>query len=179
MDKKLLFIFIISIIFIIGTITFIFLQENDYSNSMFIKAEKTCYKVNKYGNSKKIENDEFVETNNKIYSITNCFESYIDRNKNEVLNKINQENCNIFIENNKDSELLNIINEIANLKHDLLDVKIICTKKNNYYVSVCLNTNWICPSDLYFYDKNEKKLKIIFETCNEFILDINENKFIY
>ena len=127
MDKKLLFIFIISIIFIIGTITFIFLQENDYSNSMFIKAEKTCYKVNKYGNSKKIENDEFVETNNRIYSITNCFESYIDRNKNEVLNKINQENCNIFIENNKDSELLNIINEIANLKHDLFDVKIICT----------------------------------------------------
>lgn len=179
MDKKLLFIFIISIIFIIWTITFIFLQKNDYSNCMLIKAEKTCYKVNKYGNSKKIENDEFVETNNKIYSITNCFESYIDRNKNEVLNKINQENCNIFIENNKDSELLNIINEIANLKHDLFDVKIICTEKNNYYVSVYLNTNWICPSDLYFYDKNEKNLKIIFETCNEFILDINENNFIY
>lgn len=179
MNKKLLFIFIISIIFIIGTITFIFLQKNDYSNCMFIKAEKTCYKVNKYGNSKKIENDEFVETNNKIYSITNCFESYIDRNKNEVLNKINQENCNIFIENNKDSELLNIINEIANLKHDLFDVKIICTEKNNYYVSVYLNTNWICPSVLYFYDKNEKNLKIIFETCNEFILDINENNFIY
>lgn len=92
MNKKLLFIFIIIIIFIIGTITFIFLQKNDYSNCMLIKAEKTYYKVNKYGNSKKIENDEFVETNNKIYSITNCFESYIDRNKNEVLNKINQEN---------------------------------------------------------------------------------------
>lgn len=179
MNKKFLFIFIIIIIFIIGTITFIFLQKNDYSNCMLIKAEKTYYKVNKYGNSKKIENDEFVETNNKIYSITNCFESYIDRNKNEVLNKINQENCNIFIENNKDSELLNIINEIANLKHDLFDVKIICTEKNNYYVSVYLNTNWICPSVLYFYDKNEKNLKIIFETCNEFILDINENNFIY
>ena len=53
------------------------------------------------------------------------------------------------------------------------------TEKNNYYVSVYLNTNWICPSDLYFYDKNEKNLKIIFETCNEFILDINENNFIY
>lgn len=38
-------------------------------------------------------------------------------------------NCNIFLEDNKDSELLNIINEIANLKHDLFDVKIIHTEK--------------------------------------------------
>lgn len=53
MNKKFLFIFIIIIIFIIGTITFIFLQKNDYSNCMLIKAEKTYYKVNKYGNSKK------------------------------------------------------------------------------------------------------------------------------
>ena len=67
-----------------------------------------------------------------------------------------QENCNLFLEDNKDSELLNIINEIANLKHDLFDVKIICTEKDNYYVSIYLNTNWICSSDLYIYDKNEK-----------------------
>ena len=114
-----------------------------------------------------------------IYSITNCFESYINRDKNEALNKINQENFNIFIESNQDSELVDIINEIANLKHDLFDVKMICTEKDNYYVSVYLNTNWICPSDLYIYDKNEKKLKLIFETCNETILDVNENNFIY
>mgnify|MGYP006916263309 CR=1 FL=1 len=181
MKKKFLLIFIITIfsIFIIGYISFNLLQKSDYSNYMLIKTEESCYKVNKYGKSKKIDSNEFVEANNKIYSITNCFESYIDRDKNEVLNIINQENCNIFIEDNKDSELLNIINEIANLKHDLFDVKIIHTEKDNYYVSVYLNTNWICPSELYIYDRNEKKLKLIFETYNELILDINENNFIY
>ena len=181
MNKKLLFIctIILISICIIGGIIFYILQKNDYSNYMLIKTEESCYKVNKYGKSKKIDSNEFVEANNKIYSITNCFESYIDRDKNEVLNIINQENCNIFLEDNKDSELLNIINEIANLKHDLFDVKIIHTEKDNYYVSVYLNTNWICPSDLYIYNKNEKKLKLIFETYNEFILDINENNFNY
>ena len=181
MNKKLLYICIIilvSIIIIGGTIFYI-LQKNDYSKYMLIKAEESCYKVNKYGKSKKIDNNKFIEANNKIYSIINCFESYIDRDRNEVLNKINQEYCDTFLEGNQDSELLNIINEIANLKHDLFDVKIIHTEKDNYYVSVYLNTNWICPSDLYIYDKNEKKLKLIFETCNETILDINENNFIY
>ena len=179
MNKKLLFIGIIIIIsiFIINIIIFHILQKNDYSNNMIIKTEKSCYKINKYGNSKMIDNNEFVETNNKIYSITNCFESYIDHDKNEVLNKINQEKCNKFLENHQNSELLNIINEIANLKHELFDVKIIHTEKDNYYISVYLNTNWICPSDLYIYDKNEKKLKLIFEICNEFILDMNENNF--
>ena len=181
MNKKQLFICIATIlsILIIGSIIFYILQKNDYSNNIIVKTEKSCYKVNKYGNSKKIDYTEFVETNNRIYSITNCFESYIDRDRNEVLNRINQEYCDTFLEDNKDSELLHIINEIANLKHDLFDVKIIHTDKDNYYVSVYLNTNWICPSDLYIYDKNEKKLKLIFETCNEFILDINENNFNY
>lgn len=181
MNKKQLFICIIILvsIFVIGSIIFYILQKNDFSNYMIIKTQESCYKVNAYGKAKKIDSNEFAEANNKIYSITNCFESYIDRDKNEVLNKINQENCNLFLEDNKDTELLNIINEIANLKHDLFDVKIICTEKDNYYVSVYLNTNWICPSDLYIYDKNEKKLKLIFETCNETILDVNENNFIY
>ncbi len=181
MNKKRLLICITAIvsIFIIGSIILYILQKNDYSNYMFIKTEESYYKVNKFGKSKKIDSNKFAEANNKIYSITNCFESYIDRDRNEVLNKINQENCNLFLEDNKDSKLLNIINEIANLKHDLFDVKIIHTDKDNYYVSVYLNTNWICPSDLYIYNKNEKKLKLIFETCNEFILDINENNFNY
>ena len=181
MNKKILFIGIIIIIsiFIISSIILHFIQENDYSNYMLIKAEESCYKVNKFGKSKKIDSNKFAQVNNKLYSITNCFESYIDRDRNEVLNKINQENCNIFLEDNKDTELLNIINEIANLKHDLFDVKIIYTEKDNYYVSVYLNTNWICPSDLYIYDKNEKKLKLIFETYNETILDVNEKNFIY
>ena len=157
MNKKILFICIITLvsIFIICSIIFYILQKNDYSNYMIIKTEEFCYKVNTYGKSKKIDNNEFAQVNNKVYSITNCFESYINRDKNEVLNKINQENFNIFIESNQDSELVDIINEIANLKHDLFDVKIICTEKDNYYVSVYLNTNWICPSDLYIYDKNE------------------------
>ncbi len=181
MNKKQLFICITILvsIFAIGSIILYILQKNDFSNYMIIKTQESCYKVNTYGKSKKIDNNEFAQVNNKVYSITNCFESYINHDKNEVLNKINQENFNIFIESNQDSELVDIINEIANLKHDLFDVKIICTEKDNYYVSVYLNTNWICPSDLYIYDKNEKKLKLIFETCNETILDVNENNFIY
>lgn len=85
----------------------------------------------------------------------------------------------MFLESHQDQELPNIINEIANLKHDLFDVKIIYTEKDNYYVSVYLNTNWICSSDLYIYDKKEKNLKLTFETYNNLILDINENNFIY
>ena len=181
MNKKRLLICITAIvsIFIIGSIIVYILQKNDYSNYILIKTDESYYKINKYLKSKKIDNNEFIEANNKIYSITDCFESYIDRDKNEVLNKINQEKCNIFLESHQDSELLNIINEIVKLKHDLFDVKIIWTEKDNYYVSVYLNTNWICSSDLYIYDKNEKKLNLIFETCNETILDVNENNFIY
>ena len=90
MNKKLLFICIIILISIciIGGIIFYILQKNDYSNYMLIKAEESCYKANKYGKSKKIDNNEFFEANNKIYSITNCFESYIARDRNEVLNRI-------------------------------------------------------------------------------------------
>ena len=181
MNKKQLFICIATIvsILIIGSIIVYILQKNDFSNYILIKTEDSCYKVSKYGKSKKIDNNEFVEANNKVYSIANCFESYIDCDRNEVLNKINQENCDNFLKGNQDSELLNIIHEIANLKHDLFEVKIIHTEKNNYYVSAYLNTNWICPSDLYIYDKKEKNLKLIFETYNDLILDINENNFIY
>ena len=148
MNKKQLFICITILvsIFAIGSIILYILQKNYFSNRMLIKVQESCYKVNAYGKSKKIDNNEFAQVNNKVYSITNCFESYINRDKNEVLNKINQENFNIFIESNQDSELVDIINEIANLKHDLFDVKIICTKKDNYYVSVYLNTNWICQN---------------------------------
>ncbi len=175
MNKRILFIFMAIILLIF---TYIFLQKNNYSSYLLIKAEEYCYKLNKYGNSKEINYNEFIKTNNNIYSIANCFESYIDHDKNEVLNKINQENCDKFLESNKDSNLSNIISEISMLKHELIDVKIIYTEKGNYYVSTYLNTNWVCPSDLYIYDKNTKKLKLIFETYNELILDVNEKTII-
>ena len=87
MTKKTLFICIATLIFIfiISSIIFYILQKNDYSNNMIIKTEQSYYRVNKYGNSKEISNNEFIETNNKIYSITNCFESYIDHNKHYLL----------------------------------------------------------------------------------------------
>ncbi len=177
MNKKILLICVIILVnisIIIGCF-FYFLSLNDYNRCILIKTESSYYKVNKYGNFKKIDNNEFIETNNRIYNITECFESYIDRDKNEVLNRINQEKCNEFLNSNNDEELSNIINEIANLKHDLFNVKVIQTEKGNHYVSVYLNTNWICPCDLYLYDKNEKSLKLIFETNNELIIDINAN----
>lgn len=177
MNKKglVIYVMVVWFTFIIGFITYILLSINDYSNYMLVKTEQCCYKLNKSKKSKKADYNQFAHTNNKIYSISNCFESYIDRDKNEVLNKINQENYNLFLKSNNDPELLNIINEISNLKHDLFDVKIIYTENCNYFVSIYLNTNWICPSDLYIYDKNTKKLKLIFETYNELIIDINEN----
>ena len=45
---------------IIGGIIFYILQKSDYSNYMLIKTEESCYKVNKYGKSKKIDSNEFV-----------------------------------------------------------------------------------------------------------------------
>ncbi|MBQ9659135.1 MAG: hypothetical protein IJV31_10310 [Clostridia bacterium] len=60
MNTKQLFICITTLvsIFIIGSIIFYILPKNDFSNYILIKAEKSCYKVNKYGNSKKIDNNE-------------------------------------------------------------------------------------------------------------------------
>ena len=101
MNKKRLLICITSIvsIFIIGSIILYIIQKNDYSNYMLIKTEESYYKVNKYLKSKKIDNNEFIEANNKIYSITDCFESYIDHDKNEVLNRIlsNYESFNYIL----------------------------------------------------------------------------------
>ena len=79
MNKKQLFICITILvsIFAIGSIILYILQKNDFSKYMIIKTQESCYKVNAYGKSKKIDNNEFAQVNNKVYSITNCFESYI------------------------------------------------------------------------------------------------------
>ena len=55
MNKKQLFICIATIvsILIIGSIIVYILQKNDFSNYILIKTEDSCYKVSKYGKSKK------------------------------------------------------------------------------------------------------------------------------
>lgn len=174
MNKRIIFFIIIILIIVISILIYDPKHRNNYSKYLLIKTEKYYYKLNIYGYSKKVDNIEFTEDSNKNYLITDCFESYIDRDKNEVLNKINNENYNKFIENNDDSNLINIINEIAKLKHEMIYVKIINTQSNNYYVVTYLNTNWICPSDLYLYNKQTQELQLIFEKCNECILDVNE-----
>jgi len=155
-------------------------KKNDYDNSIFVvtKDERNdlirYYEINSYGYERNVDNFEY--DNNELLYFNNCFESYIDRNKNKVLNK-RTNRCEI-LDKNKDNIIIDekyddIINKVSGLEHDIMESKMIKIN-DNIYVVVVLNVNWWSPYKLYKYDNN--KLKHLYTFDGEDVIAIKEKQ---
>lgn len=88
------------------------------------------------------------------YVPMDCFESYIDREANKVLNRL------VYIEIqdeegnrcNSSPVIDDIFHQIALLEHDLFTLKIYDVS-GEYFVYVELNVNWWLPCSLYYYNQ--------------------------
>lgn len=95
-----------------------------------------------------------------IYKVPNdCFESYVDKKQNKVLNRLihvalTDENGNPC----KTSDSMeDIFQQIASLEHDLFNIKIFDVS-GHYFIYVELNVNWSDPCDIYYYDQAHDRL---------------------
>ena len=166
---------LLSIIYDIG---YFFLYTNNFKNSIYVVTKNTSKNTLSYYevNDRKYERkaNKFEYENNETITFQNCFESYIDRNKNKVLNK-RMEECKILDSNNSEMEsdetIENIINLISDLEHDIMKAKAIKVEEN-YYVVVALNVNLWSPYDLYKYENN--KLRKLYTFDDEDIIGIKE-----
>lgn len=173
----LLCISLIIILFITGILIYEFVYLNDYTNSLYVVASSDghtkFYEINDHGGKREVPRFDYDYEN--IYYPVGCFEAYIDRDKNKVLNNLTLQTCHIVdqLENEvePDDTLLAIIEEISKLEHDLLRVRINQTEKA-YYVTVELNVNWIEPYDFYKYE--DGKLNRIISLDGEDILYVKE-----
>lgn len=159
--------------------------DADYIDSYYIitKDEGTdkirYYEVNDHGNERTIEKfdsylfDEVVDVDK--YS---CFNSYIDREKNKVLNKyLNDcEMTNQNSENVSSNEIYQkIAKQISLLEHDMFDIKIYKIN-DDYYVTRLKNVNLTSPYNLYKYNIDSDKLELICEIINEEIIGFRKKE---
>ena len=113
--------------------------------------------------------DPFVADDMTIYYVPHqCFESYIDRDKNMVLNRLNY----VAVTDEEGTRLetppiaQDIFEQVAHLEHDLFGIKLFALE-DEWFVYVELNVNWWLPCDLYYYNATEKKLVELVEFNNK------------
>ena len=135
--------------------------ESDYNG------EINYYKID--GNNNVYESRKFEYKENKRLSLSRCFDSYIDHDKNKVLNKLTMNTCKVL--DNDDNEvqynddILSIIKLISKLEHEIVSNDIVVLN-NEYYVIVSLNVNWWTPYSLYKYENNTLKKVITLDGEN-------------
>lgn len=102
--------------------------------------------------------DPFASDDLTVYTAdAGCFESYIEGNtvRNRPGNGILYDEAGERVENTP--ELSRILDRIAELEHNLYEVKLI-QDGDRWFVFVKLNVNWSDPCDLYVYDGALRKL---------------------
>lgn len=110
----------------------------------------------------------------EIYTAdSSCFEAYIDRKKNKVLNKLVEES----LTDKHDNEvkitpvLKDMFKQISKLEHDLMVVQIL-KDGDEYFAYVELNVNLWTPCTLYYYNKDTSELVELYEFDNERVTDL-------
>ena len=151
-------------------------NKNNYDDSIFVvtkneRNELISYReINNYGYERTV--NKFEYDNNEIVYFNNCFESYLGKNK--VLNK-RTNRCKILdADNNEiiiDEKYDDIINNVANLEHNIIYSKVIKTN-DNIYVVIALNVNIWSPYKLFKYENNQLNLLYAFD--GEDIIAIKE-----
>ena len=121
------------------------------------------------------ESDKFEYEENDVLHLSVCFKSYIDHNKNEVLNKLDKNNCKVMDNDwnvtSSNEDLDNIIKLVSNLEHDII-LSDVVKLNEDYYVIIGLNVNFWSPYYLYKYEDN--KLKRIYCFDGEKIISLNQ-----
>ena len=116
---------------------------------------------------------KFEYEENDVLHLSGCFKSYIDHDKNEVLNKLDEKNCKVMDNDwnviNSNEDLNNIIKLVSNLKHDII-LSDVVKLNDDYYVIIGLNVNFWSPYYLYKYEDN--KLKRIYCFDGEKIISL-------
>lgn len=169
------------IIIILALVIGYFLYINDFSNSIYVITQDKdsnikYYEVNDRKNKREAENFESEEL--EIYDVYSCYNSYIDRKKNKVLNKLTYDECRITDQNGTeiviDSDFEKIINLVASLEHDIMKNKIIKLEED-YYIIVALNVNLWSPYELYKFNKEKNKLVLIYIFDGEDVIGIRRD----
>lgn len=165
---------------VVSLILYFFLYKSVFINSIFVvtkdKTDEKIYYYEVNDREYKRKTKKFNYEENEVYYFEGCFQSYIDRPSNKVLNT-RLDGCTIIDkENNEvtiDSTLDKIIDLVSNLEHDIFRAKIIKVD-NDYYIVVELNVNWHSPYDLYKY-KNDR-LSYIYTFESEDVIAIKEKE---
>ena len=123
------------------------------------KKKLKYYKIDRMNNY--IETDHFVSDSFTTYDVYGCLKAYIDHDKNKVLNKLDDEYCEIKQENKNieiAGDFYDIVNAMVSIEGDTHFYQKILKYKNEYYVVVSLNVNLWTPYKLFKYDKESKQL---------------------
>ncbi len=137
-------------------------NKNNYDHSIFVVTkdqsndEIRYYEVNDYEYKRKVM--QFSYEDNKYIKFDKCFDSYIDKNARKVLNKRLDE-CKLLDgdgnEISIDDTYNDIINQVSNLEHDIVDFESkIFRTENSIYVVIEFNVNLWTPYKLYKYDNH-------------------------
>ncbi len=171
---------IISVLGVISLILYFFLYKSVFVNSIYVVTKDVTneeiyyYEVNDREYKRKTKNFDYDE--NDIYYLNGCFDSYIDRPSNKIVN-YRLDACTIVDKNdneiNIDETLNRIIDLITDVDHTILKSKII-RLKNDYYVVVALNVNWHSPYELYKFKNN--RLSYIYTFESEDVIAIKEKE---
>lgn len=117
------------------------------------------YKIDRMNNY--VETDPFVSDSFTTYDVYGCLKAYIDHDKNKVLNKLDNEYCEIKQENKNveiTGDFYDIVNAMVSIEGDTSFYQKILKYKNEYYVVVSLNVNLWTPYKFFKYDKESKQL---------------------
>lgn len=179
LNKKTKISFIvIAFLGILSFILYFFLYKSVFFSSIFVVTQDEendkvyYYEVNDRVYKRKVK--EFDYDENDIYYLNGCFDSYIDRPSNKIVN-YRLDACTIVDKNdneiNIDETLNRIIDLITNVDHTIFKSKII-RLKDDYYVVVALNVNWHSPYELYKFKNN--RLSYIYTFESEDVIAIKE-----
>ena len=104
--------------------------------------------------------DPFTADEATVYYVpSECFDAYIDRAQNKVLNRL--VSVTVTDESGNPCEapavLPDIFAQIATLEHTLFDIRILDVS-GEYFVFLKLNVNLHTPCELYYYNQQLGKL---------------------
>lgn len=186
--KIIISIIILMLVFFIFIFILIFINSKiiDYQNSkatiLFYLNSVSENNENKNIYFKVLDNGRIAETKNvidfdddvNIYNFHQCTDSYIDREKNKVLNKVTKNTCLINSVKFEESDLKNkeeILMLIGSLEHDLWNIDVF-EVNDRYFVAIALNVNLISPTDFYEYNSNNNRLIFLGDVSDVRITDI-------
>lgn len=181
MKKKIIRLFLITLIICIVLGLCYFIHKNDFTKSTFVITQNTntdeihYYEVNNWKYKRNI--NEFESDKIEIFKVGNeCYNKHADIENHIALNQLIIEKCTIKDDLENNIEINGYLEKIIKLvskkeKHDIIGNTIIKVN-DEYYVVVELNVNLWTPYKLYKYSKEKNKLKLIYTFDSEEVIGI-------